>query len=145
MEKTAKNFKCRDNTVMVFVAGGADFERTIEEITVGNVYEYEGSKYDQYYEILPDHGTRTIKVPNYCFLPTDEPVTPNPNREQEQREVDEAAQKQVDETIKEREQQRINDNMERYYNPDRFYKKQARRKRFTNAISEVFVQGMPYA
>jgi len=46
---------------------------------------------------------------------------------------------------KDREQQRIQNNLERFYNPDKFYKKQDLKKRQTRLLSKIFVQGIPYS
>jgi hypothetical protein len=40
--------------------------------------------------------------------------------------------------------QEIQDNMDRFYNPNAFYAREARRRRQVAALSEVFVGGLSY-
>lgn len=139
------NVKCISTSVTVFSPGGGHYERSLSEyITIGNVYETTGVFGQQYFRIQHDHGRGSSEIPTYCFEATDEPVTINPNREREIQEQTNEARKQLKEQNLKREQQRISDNMERYYNPDGFRKIQAARARRRQIISDTFVGGLLY-
>jgi hypothetical protein len=139
------NVKCISTTVTVFPLFGTPYDRDLSEyITKGNVYETTGNFGQQYFHIRHDHGSISSEFPTYCFQATNDPVTSNPNREQE---IKDAAERQRQLTIdseKEKEQQRISDNMERYYNPKGFKKIQEQRARVQRTFSDVFVGGLPY-
>lgn len=134
------NVKCTSTTVTVCPPFGRSYDRSLSDlITIGNVYKVIEDQRGRY-RIMHDHGDQTSIFPEYLFEKTDEPVTENFNRDQE---VEDAAEKQR-QYILEQEQRRINDNMERFYNPEGFRKTEAARARRRQAISSIFVGGLPY-
>ncbi len=140
------NVKCESDFVTIFPPGGGHYESPIKEVTKGSVYEIEGEfeQYADYYRIIPDHGTDSMQLPSYMFTPTEEPVTVNPNREQEQQERIESGAAHIREINKEKDAQRIKDNMDHYYDPAGFRKTQENRRRVSNALAQVFVGGLSY-
>jgi hypothetical protein len=71
-------------------------------VTVGNVYEITCPPRSPLYDILPDHGIKKVSLPSYIFEVTDEPVTINPNREQEEKDRQLLEEKSNDHAVDER-------------------------------------------
>ena len=138
------NVKCRSDFVTVFPPGRGHYQRTIEEVTLGNVYEVIEIVRSDYYEILPDKGTRTMELPSYMFIPTDEEVTPNPDREIQAKTEQEKNQQFIDDHKEQKRAQGIKDSMDRYYDPRGFQKRQCHRKIISRALSEHLVGGLPF-
>jgi hypothetical protein len=109
------NVKCTSDSVTVFPPGRGYYDRTINQVTIGNVYEVVEVVRQDYYEILPDEGLRTIELPSYMFYPTEELVTVNEDREKNEKKCQERFAAEREEEQK-RQQQEISDALDRYYN-----------------------------
>jgi hypothetical protein len=144
VKKKKKRVKCKSDFVTVFPAGGGHYNRPIEEITVGNVYEVLEVVRQFYYIILPDEGNQTIELPDYMFRPTEEPVTVNRDREKNAMKKEAQRKANQKEEFARQQAQRISDNMDQFYNPEKFRKKQTLKKLRIDAISKVFVGGIPF-
>ena len=118
------NIKCVSTVVTVFAPGRGSYESDVSYlITKGNVYQMSISR-PGYYSI------NNNEFPEYLFEIVDEPVT-----------------LKHDELVtneKEREQKRIQDNMDLYYCPEKYWKRQKQKERLVQKLSEVFVQGISY-
>jgi hypothetical protein len=136
--------KCKFDYTWVFPLSGGHYQRSLSEyITVGNVYEVTDIRGDNYV-FLPDHGTRTRELPYENFEPTNEPVTINPLRAQEETEKERKAKEYRDRLENDREQQAITDSLDQYYNPDKYRARQLAKQRTANVLSQIFTCGIPY-
>lgn len=111
------------------------------DITIGRSYSVI-EQTDSHYYIYNDKNYKAY-YPEHCFKISDEIDDPKNLEILNQKAFDEAQQYNE-------EQQRLNKEkaikqaMDRYYDPDAFYKQQARHDAFVKAISSVFVQGISY-
>lgn len=137
--------KCKFDYTWVFTPGGGHYQRSLSDyITEDNVYEVTTIQRKGYYILLPDHGMRTEELPEENFKLTNEPVTINPLREQEESEKQKKSNEFYKQLTKDSEQQTIEDSMEQYYNPDNYHARQLEKQRLTSALSKVFTCGIPY-
>ncbi len=136
------NLKCTSKIVYIEYPGHGT--RTIDKITVGNVYQLVSESRQQYVNIIPDHGTRTIELPRYLFEETDEAVTANPLREEEDRKSRERETERLRALEKERQDSSIREAMDQYYNPSGYRRRKEAEERTRSALSEIFVQGISY-
>lgn len=138
------NVKCTSTTVTVCPPYGSSYDRDLSYlITKGNVYEILEDMGGRY-RIMHDHGDQTSIFPSYLFDKTDEPITENHNREKEIKEADERHRQMIKKLEADQEQQRINDNMERFYNPEGFREIERKRAERRRILSNIFVGGLPY-
>lgn len=138
------NIKCISTDITVFGSGLSYKSSVSDLITIGNVYETDGSFGDRYFKITCDYGKMISEFPTYIFEKTNEPVTENPNRDKEQQTLFDEQKKLIEERQQRQFQQLISDNMERFYNPENFQKIQEKRSKNRETLSKIFVGGLPY-
>lgn len=137
--------KCKFDFTWVFPPGGGHRQRSLSEyITPGNVYEVTEMRLEGYYIMLPDHGGRTEELPEENFEPTDEPVTPNPDRETEQKRREAAWAAEQKEQEQTAQGNALRDSLDQYYNPEAYYARQANIQARVRILQKIFVCGLPY-
>jgi len=139
------NVKCVSNLITVFPPGGGHYYPRVLSITVGNVYEVIENDTDNYYYVIRhDHGSMQSSFPTYLFVPTTEPVTPNPEREKEIADELLKNKTEIERRDKALKDQSITDAMDGYYCPEKLRARETARKNLLSALSDTFVQGISY-
>ena len=127
------NLKCISTLITIYAPGMGDYQSDISYlITKSNVYPLSTNR--EGYYIINNH-----ELPSYLFELTNDPITPVLV-------VDTAAiqRKLIAEREEQNRSQGVRDAMDQYYNPEKFYSRQRRKQDTINAISQHFVQGIPY-
>jgi len=127
------NLKCISTLITIYAPGMGTYQSNISYlITKGNVYPPATDNREGYYTI---NGQQ---FPTYLFELTTDPITPVPVVDTDR------DRKLIAERAEEIRSQSVRDAMDQYYNPEKFYARQRRKQDTINAISQHFVQGIPY-
>lgn len=135
------NVKCVSTKCYVFPPGGGNYSSDLMYyFTIGHVYEVLETNSTHYY-LLHDHGDSKSWCPTYMFVPTNDPVTPNPNRQKEVKE-------NLSQYLKDKEEQALRDianSLDEYYAPKKAIKRREHMEKTLKIIQDTFVQGIPYS
>ena len=78
------------------------------------------------------------------FEPTNEPEYIDPDLEMKHLERTKRFEEERIACESERHDQEISDSMERFYNPEEYYKRKESQRRLSNMLKKVFVGGLSY-
>ena len=115
------------------------------DITIGKTYSIIEQEDSRYYYIYDDKNSRGY-YPKHCFKISDEIDDPKNLEIFRQKELDDIkAQTRLNEEQQKLDNQKaISDEMDRFYNSQKFYDRIKCYDAFVNKISQVFVQGISY-